>query len=307
MAKKKKEEIVNVSDNILLEGSEVKSIKEELKKYVDEKVDKVFIDELDKSNRKLLREKSKKIFIKNIVIILLLLIIAFLVYLLYTNNYFDRFFNNEKNVPTEKEEIKEEEKKEEEKKEETKKEEVKKPTLDELKEKYGKLIDSYKINEKSSYLNEFYDGNLTNELKHYLTLYTLDFNSIEKEDDYQIISLDTFKSSYEKLFNDELESISFDYNSNKVRYVKVMKSYMTETLLKDEESNIVREIIDIKEDGGDVIIVTLEGVIEDNKLTNIKTGKVIEEYKGDSLVNYKELLNEVVDHFKNNKLTSLGK
>ena len=93
MARKKKTELQVVStkeDNILLEEKvDGNKIKEELEKYVDEKINKTFIDELDKSNRRLLREKSRKIIVKNIVILILLAIIGFLIYLLFSNNYFE--------------------------------------------------------------------------------------------------------------------------------------------------------------------------------------------------------------------------
>ena len=299
MAKKKKEEKVEVttSDNILLGNVDESKIKGDLEKYVDEKISKVFIDELDKANRKLLREKSKKIFIKNIIIILLLIIIAGLVYLLYRNNYFDRFFNKNNTVIEEKIE-----------KEEEKKEEVKKPTLDELKKEYGSLIDNYVINDTCNYLNDFYNSNLTSNLKKYLTLNTIDFNSLKVEEDYQIIANDTFKLAYERLFNDNGYDIGgFDYNGNNIRYVSLLNSYMTTSVLKKDESLIKREISDITKDGEKIIITTYEGIVEDGKLYNIINNKQVEEYKGDSLLKYKDYLNKVVYVFKDNKLIDFGK
>ena len=143
MVKKKKEETKAIetkkkTKNILLEEVvDVETIRKELKDYVDERVNQTFIDELDKSNKKLIREKNKKILWKNVVIVLLLLIIGFLVYLLYTNNYFDKVFNKEN--PIEEKENKENKEKETPK---DKKEEVKEPSQEELKKTYAKLLDN---------------------------------------------------------------------------------------------------------------------------------------------------------------------
>ena len=67
MVKKKKEETKAIetkkkAKNILLEEAiDVEAIRNELKDYVEERVNQTFIEELDKSNRKLIREKNKKI------------------------------------------------------------------------------------------------------------------------------------------------------------------------------------------------------------------------------------------------------
>ena len=88
MARRKKEEITSVEtnkENILLQNKmEVDDIRKELKEYVDEQVNKTFFEELEKANKKLIREKSRRIFWKNIIIIILLLIIGFLMYLLFS-------------------------------------------------------------------------------------------------------------------------------------------------------------------------------------------------------------------------------
>ena len=73
MARKKKEEllITNNEDNILLDSKiDGAKIKEDLTKYIDEKVNETFINEIDKANKRLLREKTRKIWVKNIVIII---------------------------------------------------------------------------------------------------------------------------------------------------------------------------------------------------------------------------------------------
>ena len=319
MGRKKKSEIVPVAnkDNILIDQRiDEEKLKKELSSYVDDKVNKVFIDEIDKANRRLIREKSRKIVWKNIVIIFLLAVIGFLTYLLYSNNYFHDLFSKKIDVvDTEKKDDKEE------KKDDVKEDDVKptptptptpvptpkKPTLDELKKEYGSLIDNYYVTDSSSYLVDFYGGNLSDDLKKYMTLNSLDFNSIKKEDGYQVISNETFKLAYEKLFSDTYKEASFDYDDNKILYVSMMESYMTTSILKKEENNITREITDIKEDNGVVTITTVEGIIQDGKLYEILHNTEIEDYKGDNLVNYQDKLDKVIYTFKNNKLIKLEK
>ena len=308
MAKKKKEVMqeLTTKENILLEKNiDDNKIKEDLEKYVDEKINKTFIDELDRVNRRLIREKSRKIIWKNITILILLAIIGFLLYLLFSNNYFDKYFNkNTKDDIIEKDEPKKEEKIDV---TPTPSPTPKAPTLDELKKEYGSLLDNYYVTDTSSYLVDYYSGNLTDNLKKYITLNSLDFDTIKKEEDYQIISDEDFKKAYEKLFGDEYTPATFDYDDNKIRYINKMESYMTSEYLKKEESNIKREITDIKEDGNIVIISTVEGIIKDGKLYEIINNTEVEDYKEDNLVKYKDKLNKVIYTFKDGKLTKLDK
>ena len=74
MARKKKEVqlIETKNDNILLEEKfDKEAIINELKEYVDERVNDTFFEELERSNKKLIREKSRRIIWKNIIITLL--------------------------------------------------------------------------------------------------------------------------------------------------------------------------------------------------------------------------------------------
>ena len=94
MANKKKEE---KKDEII----DKERIKKELVEYIDQEIEKKFDEgfdsnirkefyyEIDKSNRRLIREKNKNILFKNTIIIILLGIICFLVFLLYQYHYFD--------------------------------------------------------------------------------------------------------------------------------------------------------------------------------------------------------------------------
>ena len=316
MARKKKTELQVIDtkeDNILLEDKFDKiAILNELKEYIDERVNDTFFDELEKSNKKLIREKSKKIFWRNVIIVILLLIIGFLSYLLYANNYFDKFFNKEPNIEEkEKKEDNKDDKKEnnqEEKKEEKedKKEEPKAPTLEDLKKEFGSLLDNYYVTDSSIYLSDFYDGKLTNDMMKYMTMNTFNFSTLEKEEDYNIIKESTFKLMFNKMFLEEYSPATFNYDENKIRYVKQMESYMSEDVLVKEDNNIEREIKDIKVDGDKVIITTVEGVVKDNKLYNVLSNNEIE-YKGDSLLKYEDKLNTLTYTFKDKKLISLSK
>lgn len=311
MARKKKNEleVVSTKENILLDKKvDTESIKNELKEYVDEQINKTFIDELDKANRKLIREKNKKIVWRNIFIVILLLIIGFLLFVMYHYNFFDRFFNKEPDV-VEKDDNKEKEDKPEEKKEEEKekKEEKKEPTLEELKKEYGSLLENYYVTDSSIYLSDFYDAKLNSDMMKYMTINSFDFSTFTKEEDYNIIKESTFQTMFQKLFDEEYTPSTFNYDENKIRYVKQMESYMSESIILREENNIVREIKDIKIDDGRVNITTIEGVIKDNKLYNVITNEEITDYKGDSLLKYENKLNKLIYRFKDGKLLSLSK
>lgn len=310
MPRKKKEtketvELVNTKkENILLEEKvDIESIRKELKDYVDEIVDKKFTDEIDKANKKLLREKSKKIFWKNIIIIVLLLIIGFLLFLLYKNDYFDNFFNHENRIEEkEKQEIENKEEKKEENKEEKKE-----PTLEELKKEYSSLLDNYYVPDSSIYLDDFYTGKLTRDMMMYMTLNSFDFSTLAKEEDYNIIKESTFKTMFEKLFDEDYEAITFKYDDNKIRYLKPMESFLSESVLVRVDNNIIREIKDIKVDGKRVLITTVEGLVKDNKLYNILTDELVSEYKDESLLKYENKLNIVMYSFEDGKLINLTK
>ncbi len=309
MARPKKEETKKIelkNKNILLEEKiDVESLRDELKKYVDETVNKTFIEELEKTNKKIIREKKRKIIWKNIIIILLLLIIGFLLFVMYRNNYFDKFFNHDNEI--EEKEKKEETKEEEQEQKEEKKEEKKEPTLDELKKEYGHLIDEYYVTDSSTYISDFYNGKLTSDMKMYMTLNSFDFKSIPKEEDYNIIKESTFKMMYEKLFDDSYEAKTFNYDDNKIRYVKQMESYMSEKILTKVENNIIREIKDIKVIDDKVMIVTVEGILKNHSLYNVLTDEEVSDYKNDLIINYEDELNTMIYTFKDNKLVNISK
>ena len=285
--KTKKEEVQKIEVDL-------DSIKDELYDYTDEMVRKYYLEEIEKINRVIIRHKNKKILFRNFIITLLLLIIVYLLYLLTTVNYFSRFSNSVVDSNNQKEEVKIVNEVKEEKKE---------PTLDELKETYSYLLDKIVINEKSSYLKDFYQGNLTKELKNYLALSNIDFKKIDEIDGYNMFSEAILKDAYENNLIGTYNSVTFKYNDNNIRYISKLNSYITDSLLTN--TNIKREIIDVKVKDNEVNIVTIEGLVKDNKLYNVLSNQEITEYKGDNIINYRDKLNQLTYTFDNKKLSRI--
>ncbi len=279
---------------------DMEALKDDLKDYVSLEIKKGFTEEVEKANKRLIKEKNKAILFRDILIILLIAVVGFLIYLLYQEGFFSKILSN--NKITNNPELVIEEKNQD----EPKKEEVKKPTQEELKKEYGSLLDNYIMMEDALYLDDFYSGKLTPEIRSYLTLRMMKKDTFSKEDDYQIIEEEDFKKSYLTLFNSDFSPISFDYNGNKIRYINKMNAYMTSTILKDEETSIVREILEIKESDGKIEITTVEGIIRDNYIFNVVTRNFVANNDGD-LKNFADKLNKITYVFENNQLINLVK
>ena len=266
MAKKEKAlELMVPNDNYDLE-----SVKNELKDYVTLEIKKQYNEELDKVTRRLIKEKSKKIIFKNILIIFLILVIMFLLYLMYIDGYFSRLFNNKEEIVNPIDNPKENNS-------DNQKNEETLTAFEDLKKEYASLLNNIYINEKSIYLNDYYKGKLYDEIKNYLALNLVDFKELSKEDEYNIISDDILRIKYNKIFKDEYKSVNFDYNGNSVRYINIINSYVTNTLLEEEQTNIRRDITNIILDGEKVLIETDEYLFKDNKRYAIMTNKEINE------------------------------
>ena len=282
MAKKKKEQ----EQMALIETKEVpqidvegikKEIKGELKTYFEEFNERRLLEELDKSNKRLIKEKNHKIIFRDVIILLLIGFILFAGYVMYRKKVIDFLLN--KNTTSEV--VKKEEKKEEIKEEkEEKKEEVKETTLDDLIKKYGYLLDNYSLGVNSSYLKDFYAGKLTSEIKKEMTINQLNEKDITNESDYSSIDEDVFKAKFEQLFNDGYNEDSFIYNDNKVRYISKFEQFISDKLLK-KDMIISRDIINIKVLDKEIEITTSESadntkytliyVFNNEKLINLKT------------------------------------
>lgn len=300
MAKQKKEEQNETIDILEIKNDLVKYIDSEVDKRIDstfnQKIRKEFLEEIDNSNRRLIREKNKRNICKNIIIIILILIIFYLVYLLYKDNYFDKYFIKEGNKVVENDKNKTNEETTD-----------KKETLEELKTKYSELLDNIVIYEESNYLEDYYNGSLTEDLKKYLALNLMNFDELEVEEDYNIIEDKTLEIAYKKIFEDNYSSSNFDYNGTKIRYLNKIDSYITDNILKRLENNIAREIVEINLNNNKVEITTVEGLIKESKLYNILTKNEINEYNNDNIITYQDKLNKVTYVFENNKLKELRK
>ena len=275
MAKEKIEKSENV---------DLSQIKEELTKYVDEKISSEFIKEIDKTNKKLVKEKSKKVFARDILIVLLLCLSGFLSYELYKTGYFNKFMIKVDSGKSEKEENINN------KTEEPKKEEI---SLEDLIKKYGSYLNNIVISENSDYLNDFYEGNLTTELKNYIAFNLINLEDLEKEEDYNIIPDELVAENYKNIFEDKYVNKSFKYNGETIKYISSLKSYITDKILDSEETNIKREIIHIETKDNKVVITTVEGIVKNKKLYNIINKEEIKEYDNKKLSNYVDSLNKV--------------
>ena len=300
MAKAKKNEIIvkEEKDNTV----DLSSIKEELTDYIDKEIKANFNDEVKKVYNKLLRDKSRKIFFRNIIIIVLLAVIGFLVYTLYELNYFDQFFGGGQPVTI----VEKDNNNGNNSGEEVVSSEPQGPTLEELKNEYSYLLLNIKINEDSVYAKEFYNKQMSDEIKNYITLYNINFSELVVDEDCNIIESEMLENTYNKLFAGEFNKVSFDFNGNKVKYINKLDSFITSTVLENKASNIQREIIDIKVDGENVDITTVEGIVENGKLYNIANGSEVKKFKNDSIINYKDSLSKMTYSFKNGLLDKIN-
>ena len=274
-----------------------KEILEELNLEIDNKIKIAVNNELEKTNKKIIKSKNRKIFFKNIIIIILLALIVYLLYLLKTVHYFDKYFISD-NVVVEKDTPKEETNKEEEPVKETK------PTLNELKEKYASLLNNIYLDESSNYINDFYAGNLTNEIKQYFVINSIKELPIEEE--YNIIDNNSFKKAYEKLFNDEYVPINFEYNDNLIRYISKLESYLSDKLITKNNTSIIKEITKITESDNEIKITTIEGLKREDKVFNILTKEEVCEKK--EILKNESKLNKITYIFnKDNKLIKIEK
>ena len=282
-----------------VETLDIDTVKKELTTYINDQVRKGFSVELERAHKRLIREKNKKIVFRDLIIIILLALCGYLSYRLYTTGYLDKYLIKVKPVESNKKESKKETPKKEEPKDN-------KPSLDELKEEYGKYLNRICINENSKYLEDYYSGNITTELKNYIVVNSIDSNDIKNEDEYSMISEEAFKETYEKIFEDEYTNKSFEYNGIEVRFISSMKSYITDKVLKKEETNIQREIIDI-DNKDNIKITTVEGLIKDKKLYNIVTNEEVKDYDNKKLSSYEDDLTKVTYTFnKDGKLLKIA-
>ena len=262
----------------------VEDIKEELNDYIDTIIKK----EIDKNYKKLIRVKNKSIIFKNILIIIMALIIVYLLYLLKEADYFDKYFLNnnvESSIVVDRSKVDIKEDKEN------------------LISKYSYLLDNIIISENSDYLDDYYNGILSLELKKSIALNLIDLQKYES-DDYIVIDSEIIKDQYEKIFESDFEDLDFKFNGNTIKYIKKLNTYISDKFEQSNNSNIKREIINIEEKNSKVYIMTLEAIVKDNRVFNIITKEKLGHYNK-SLNEYKDKINTVIYEFNNNKLTKI--
>ena len=294
MANKKTDEVKVVKKE---EKIDLEEIKKELTDYVDDKIRTELVENIERANKRVIKEKNIKIIWRDFLVLILLGICCFLVYTLYNINYFGISIDEKQNS---------EKKEEVNKSSEEIEEEIVEPTLDELKTKYSYLLNNYVISDESIYLEDLYNGNLTNELKNYYALNKFDFTSLTMQDDYNIINEYSFVEKYKELFDSEYVNTSFNYNGNIIRYIGVINSYISTSVLEYTNSFIKREIISINVNDKIVSITTVEGVVKDNKLYNPLTKEEIENFNN-NLLDYEDKLVKITYVFNNGKLDSITK
>lgn len=294
MVKKKEENVKKIKEaqNIDVEDKEISidisDIKNDLTEYMKDRIDKEVARAVDKSSKKLIRYKNSIIFKKNIIIVVLLIICIFLGYNLYSLS------NINIDVSTVKKGVQKEETKKTEKKEvET---DNKENELENNKKKYGHLIDDIFINDESPYINDFYKGNLSDEVKLYLSLNIIDDEKVVSEDESVYLEEDDLKESYGNFFNGEFVPKSFEYNNLKFHYLSSKSLFVADGVFEKEDKTVNKEIIDINITDN-IVITTVEGIIKDGKLYNIISGEEVKNYKSDNLAKYEKDLTKVVYYF----------
>ncbi len=293
-----KKEIDEYIKEKINKGININEYKSEIEKYARERVEKEAASDRVRFYKKQLRDKNIIVFILFILLLISLSGIVYGVYYLYNDGYFD------KNKIENKEEIKKPENninQVEEKKEEIEKEN----RFQELKDKYSYLLDNINIDVKCNYINDFYSGNLSIELKEYIAYKALNKESIINDDTSSYFDVDDLGNSYSKLFNDKLVYKTFKYNGITYKYLDSKKMFISNELSTDS-TNIEKEITSINEEDGKIIISTVEGYFKDKKLYNVKTNKEVSEYKdGDKMSQYKKKLTTVSYVFNNGYLESI--
>ena len=320
MAKKNKNELVEKEINVKDYKSDIdkyikakveeevkktvnlKDYKEQIDRYTKERVEIESASQRVKLLKKQLHNKKIASAVKSFIILCLLLCAGYGIYYLYKDGYFDenKGIKCPVNNCTTIKPINPDD---------PKVEKDPKVTLEDLKLKYSYLLDSVIFDANSNYTRDFYNGNLTNEIKLYLAYKLMDKDEIIQTEDSTFFDASILASSYEKIFNDEVKLTSFKYNNAAYVYLPGKEIYMTSSK-PNEDKNITREILDISVDENkNVTITCVEGYLNsNNKLYNILTNKEVYGFKvNDSLTKHKDKLSVVNYVFTDNYLTNIYK
>ena len=275
----------------------INDYKDQIDKYIKERVEKEASGNAVKYYKKKVRNKNIAIFIEFIIIVALLCAGAAGLYFFYNEGclgtiHYERKDNSSQNNNSN--ENNNTENKDDDKKK-----------LDNLISKYSYLLDNVNIDTKSDYLTEYYSGNLTNELKEYLSYQLINKNNIISDSNSSYFDAELLLNSYKNLFGNNIEFTDFKYNGASYKYLKNKEMFIS-TSLSTEGNKIIKEITNIEESDNKVIITTTEGYIKDDKLYNVLSNKEITDYKKDDKISkYTKKLNTVKYTFSNEYLESI--
>lgn len=292
--KKEKKEVKKAPEAEQIKADEILNVnttdvKEELTNYMKLVIDKEVNKAVEKSTKKLIRHKNIIIIRRDIFIVILLIICLSLGYGLLSKSDINVDISNKHSKSSKTVE---------------KEEQVQEPVINDeenkkenLKEKYKYLTDDIFINEESPYLKDFYDGNLSSELKLYLAMNNLNSDKIVNEDGTLYVDEADLKDVYEKLFTGDYEGKSFKYGNLNFKYLS-KGLFWADGKYEKVLSNIVKNIIDVKEEENELEITTVEGLVKDNKLYNIVSNKEVKNYKDGELDKYEDSLTKMVYNFE---------
>lgn len=261
----------------------IDEIKREIMEYAEEKIDTEVELAVKRAEKRLINQKNFSLIKRNIIIILLTVISLYLTYLLYQTGYFEKFITP-KEKPEEVIKVPNEEKEEEPDSETNK-----------LLDKYSYLLDKIKLPKNSSYLEDYYEANLTDSLKLHLISQYLTEDDLITEEDTHIIENTKLKELFSKLFNPKnYKETTFEYKNVQFKYIKSQDIFIGEGELKDESLLLKRVPISIEKTDNKITILTVEALVEKEKIYDIKSKEKIATYTDEtSLKNNKDKLSKL--------------
>lgn len=281
--KEKMQELGLDVDKIELELK--KDVKEQLIEDMSKYVDAEVHNKIEKLEKKIIRQKNKKILQKNIIILILLALSIFEGNILYKNGLLIKCSSNESQIKENNNINNQENKNTTESTDESDK-------LNEQIKKYGYLINNINTNledELYLYNNNHNINDLDNSIKLNMAYQLLKEDEIENKDGFITIESDKLKEKYNILFNDEYKIDNFKNNCINYIYNESLNKYLAISIECNKNiDNIKKEIINIEEENNIVKIYTIIGITNDNKIFDTK-GNELGIFK-DSIMEYKDKL-----------------
>lgn len=271
-----------IEENKVINEKDLKEIKLDILDYVKSRIDIEIENSFKKIEKKIVKRKNIKIIKRDITIVLLLVLVCFMSYELYNTGYFNKYLAKNVTVSNDTQ------------KEETNIEEQKVVKEDLLK-KHKKALDNIVLNYNSKYLKDYYNGNLINELKLELTLATIPTDEMETDEETLIINSATMEKYYNQLFDSTYKAISFNYGSNKIKYLKNQEVYLASKDITKNNNKIKRFITNVDEVGNEVTISVIEYIVDNDKIINILSNEEVANSDED-ILKIKDNLNKLEYH-----------